>query len=325
MASEVRWIKIVTDIFDDEKILLIESMPESDGIIVIWFKLLCLAGKQNNNGVFMLNDRVPYTEEMLSHIFRRPLNTVRMALKVFEQYGMIEIVNDTIMIPNWAKHQQLDKLEKRREYQRNLMAERRASQKKIAMAISDENGTDQRVSANSNANACVTSANALAPVSVLDKDKDIDIKNTSYSSPDLREDPGRTKTETGKTETGKTETGKRKRGTAETEETEPAKYRIILNDRSYFGITRSMIDHYRELYPAIDVEQSIRNMIGWCESNPKNRKTRDGVKRFVTNWLTRDQNKAPRQNAPSVQNPVRQDDRGLEDWGAWTTKGDGSE
>ncbi|WP_202905980.1 phage replisome organizer N-terminal domain-containing protein, partial [Clostridium botulinum] len=49
--AEVKWIKIVTDIFDDEKILLIENMPEADSIIVIWFKLLCLAGKMNNSGV----------------------------------------------------------------------------------------------------------------------------------------------------------------------------------------------------------------------------------------------------------------------------------
>ena len=85
--AEVKWIKIVTDIFDDEKILLIESMPDADSIIVIWFKLLCLAGKNNNSGVFTLNDKIPYTDEMFATIFRRPLNTVRMALKVFEQYG----------------------------------------------------------------------------------------------------------------------------------------------------------------------------------------------------------------------------------------------
>ena len=44
----VQWIKITTDIFDDEKIQLIESMPEGDTLIVIWFKILVLAGKQNN-------------------------------------------------------------------------------------------------------------------------------------------------------------------------------------------------------------------------------------------------------------------------------------
>lgn len=132
MASEVKWIKIVTDIFDDEKIMLIESMPDADTIIVIWFKLLCLAGKTNTMGVLLMNDRIPYNDEMLAHIFRRPLNTVRLALATFEKYGMIEIINDTITIPNWSKHQQMDALEKKREYQRKLMAKRRAEQKQIA-------------------------------------------------------------------------------------------------------------------------------------------------------------------------------------------------
>lgn len=145
MASEVKWIKIVTDIFDDEKIMLIESMPDADTIIVIWFKLLCLAGKTNTLGVLLMNDRIPYNDEMLAHIFRRPLNTVRLALTTFEKYGMIEIINDTITIPNWSKHQQMDALEKKREYQRKLMAKRRAEQKQIAeqqklLASCDANG-----------------------------------------------------------------------------------------------------------------------------------------------------------------------------------------
>ena len=69
--TDIKWIKIVTDIFDDEKMLLIETLPEADSIIVIWFKLLCLAGKQNNSGVFTLNGKIPYTEKMLATIFRR--------------------------------------------------------------------------------------------------------------------------------------------------------------------------------------------------------------------------------------------------------------
>jgi predicted phage replisome organizer len=130
--SEVKWIKIVTDIFDDEKILLIESMPESDAVIVIWFKLLCLAGKNNNKGVFTLNERIAYTDEMIATIFRRPLNVVRMALKIFEQYGMIEIINGVITIPNWGKHQTLDQIENRRNYQREYMQGKRAEQKLLA-------------------------------------------------------------------------------------------------------------------------------------------------------------------------------------------------
>lgn len=129
--AEVKWIKIVTDVFDDEKILMIESMPEADGIIVIWFKLLCLAGKQNNSGVFQMG-RMPYTDEMFSTIFRRPLNTIRLALKTFEQFGMIEILNNTVTIPNWDKHQSLDMLEKKKQRDRQYHRERRAAQKALA-------------------------------------------------------------------------------------------------------------------------------------------------------------------------------------------------
>lgn len=130
--TEVKWIKIVTDIFDDEKIRLIESMPEADSIIVIWFKLLCLAGKQNNNGVFMLNDKIAYTDEMLAAIFQRPLNIVRLALKTFESFNMIEIVNNAITIPHWEKHQNIDALEQAREKNRKRVAAYREKQKLLA-------------------------------------------------------------------------------------------------------------------------------------------------------------------------------------------------
>jgi len=162
--ADVKWIKIVTDIFDDEKILLIESMPEHDAIIVIWFKLLCLAGKMNNGGVFIMNDKIPYTEEMLATIFRRPLNVVRLALNTFEQFGMIERVENIITIPNWSKHQTLDQLEERKEYMREYMQKYRERQKQLAC----------------NANSKVNSkSNSKANVSVLDidieEDKDIDL------------------------------------------------------------------------------------------------------------------------------------------------------
>lgn len=130
--ADIKWIKICTDIFNDEKMILIESMPDADGIIVIWFKLLCMAGKQNNGGVFTINDKIAYTDEMLATIFRRPLNTVRLALKTFEMYGMIEIVEGTITIPNWEKHQSLDKMEKLKEQNRKRVAAHRQKQRLLA-------------------------------------------------------------------------------------------------------------------------------------------------------------------------------------------------
>lgn len=127
--SDIKWIKIVTDIFDDEKMLLIETLPEADSIIVIWFKLLCLAGKQNNSGVFTLNGKIPYTDKMLATIFRRKETIVNLALQTFENFGMIEIINNTITIPNWSKHQNFDKIEKRNEYMKQYMKDYREKQK----------------------------------------------------------------------------------------------------------------------------------------------------------------------------------------------------
>ena len=164
--GEVKWIKITTDIFDDEKVLLIEGLPDADSIIVIWFKLLCLAGKMNNSGVFVMNHTVAYTDSMLATIFRRKENTVKLALDTFEHFGMIERIDGTITIPNWGKHQNLDSLEKKREYQRNYMQEYRAKQRVL---IGKPN--------------CKTNSNAN--VSSLDKDIDID-NNICAPEPDAR-------------------------------------------------------------------------------------------------------------------------------------------
>lgn len=135
--ADVKWIKITTDIFDDEKILLIETLPSADTIIVIWFKLLTLAGKQNNDGVFLMSNRIAYTDEMLAQIFRRDLNTIRLALNTFEKFGMIEIIDNVITIPNWNKHQTLDAYEKKKERDRKYQAERRLKQRACIEKSSD--------------------------------------------------------------------------------------------------------------------------------------------------------------------------------------------
>ena len=152
--AEVKWIKVCTDIFDDDKILLIESMPKADSLLVIWFKLLCFAGKQNNNGVFMLNEKKPYTDKMLATIFHRPVNIVKSALEVFEQFGMVEVVNGTYTIPNWEKHQNLDRLEQAREKTKQRVQKHREKQKNISDCNADV------TECNAECNADVTECNA---------------------------------------------------------------------------------------------------------------------------------------------------------------------
>ena len=148
MKLEIKWIKITTDIFDDEKIRLIESMPESDTILVIWFKLLAMAGRTNDNGSIYISKKMPTTDEMLATIFRRSLNSVRMALKVFENFEMIEI-NEHIDIVNWAKHQNIDGMEKIRkqnaERQKKFKEKKKKliENKKVTLPITFGNATDK--------------------------------------------------------------------------------------------------------------------------------------------------------------------------------------
>lgn len=129
--ADVKWIKITTDIFNDEKILLIEQMPEADTILVIWLKLLCMAGRDNNNGIFLMNNKIVYTEEMFATLFRRPLATVRLAISTFEAFGMIDIVDDVVTLPNWEKHQNIDGMERIREQNRLRKQRQRERQKQL--------------------------------------------------------------------------------------------------------------------------------------------------------------------------------------------------
>lgn len=80
----------------------------------------------------------------------------------------------------------------------------------------------------------------------------------------------------------------------------PAVLQIPLNDKTTYGVTDAQIKKWTELYPAVDVVQQLRQMIGWCDSNPKRCKTRTGVLRFINSWLSREQDRAgKRSTAPS--------------------------
>lgn len=65
-----------------------------------------------------------------------------------------------------------------------------------------------------------------------------------------------------------------------------------------FDVTFDYLDSLRNLYPGIDIEQEFRKMFGWLDSNPRNRKTPKGIKRFITGWLSRAQDKAPVARGP---------------------------
>lgn len=162
--SEIKWIKLSTQMFEDEKIKLIEQMPESDTILIIWVKLLAQAGKTNASGYIYLSENIPYSDEMLAAIFGRPLNIVRLALSTFQKFGMIEINEENyISISNWEKHQNLDAMEKIREQNRKRVQKHREKQRVLQLSLAS----------NVTCNVTETESNAIDIDKELDKEKEL--------------------------------------------------------------------------------------------------------------------------------------------------------
>lgn len=146
--ADVKWIKITTDIFDDEKMYAIETQQDGQLMELIWFKLLCLAGKCNNHGFLMLNSKIAYTDEMLSKIFRVEIGSVQRALLLFEQLEMIELVDNAYMIANWDKHQNTQGLEDMKEKNRARQQRFRDRQKQALIGTNEDSNVTCNVTNN---------------------------------------------------------------------------------------------------------------------------------------------------------------------------------
>lgn len=85
-----------------------------------------------------------------------------------------------------------------------------------------------------------------------------------------------------------------------TPQSTPSEFNIPLQDGTGYNVPLEDIEQYRNLYPGVDVEQALRNMIGWSMTAGANRKTRKGVKRFITSWLIREQDKSGRKGGGNV-------------------------
>lgn len=66
---------------------------------------------------------------------------------------------------------------------------------------------------------------------------------------------------------------------------------IILNDKTFFNVFPEDYNRWCELYPAVNVMQELRKMSSWSTDNPKRRKTKSGIRRFINAWLSKEQDK----------------------------------
>lgn len=143
--AEVKWIKLFIDMWNNRKIKQIETLPDGDTVLIIWLKLLTLAGNINDGGMVYFTKDIPFNEQMLANEFGRPLETVKMALNVFEKFGMIELFDDMIYVSNWEKYQNTEGMERVREQTRKRVAAYRERQALPCNAtVTLRNATERR-------------------------------------------------------------------------------------------------------------------------------------------------------------------------------------
>lgn len=129
--SEIKWIKLTVNVFDDEKFDAIKTLPDSNDIQLAWVKLLCLAGTCNENGFLMLTREIPYTDEMLAKRFGMDVGVIQRAMKIFQQLRMIEVIDNIYMVSNWLKYQSGDRLEELQQKHRDAQRRYREKQRQL--------------------------------------------------------------------------------------------------------------------------------------------------------------------------------------------------
>ena len=191
--ADITWIKLRIDMFDDEKIKLIQALPDGDTIIVIWIRILALAGKCNANGYLCIEDEFPYSDEMLATIFNKSLPQVRLALETFSRFGMIEKTQKGIYISNFKKQQNADGMERIREQNRLRKQRQRERQNQIKaqeqLLLSD---MSRDVSRDSHEEITGSHATEIEE----DKEKDIDNNILNSSEFNISQNPEKTDDQT---------------------------------------------------------------------------------------------------------------------------------
>ena len=144
--SDVKWIKISTDIFNDEKLQAIGTLPDGNMIQLVWIKLLCLAGKCNEGGLLMVTRELPYTDEMLAKRFDMEIGQVQRALDIFQRAGMIDVIENIYMVSNWSKYQSTQSLEEYKRQNRERQQKFREKKKQELLEDKERNVTDNVIS-----------------------------------------------------------------------------------------------------------------------------------------------------------------------------------
>ena len=140
---QVQWLKVYTDIFDNEKMKKLLRNRNGDTYFRVWIQLLTLAAKSNQHGAILLGENIPMSKEDLAKVMHKTLNKLEKIIQDLYELDMIIIEKETICIKNWDMYQSADELEKLRESNRRRQQKYRDKQKDSNVIVTLNNTEDK--------------------------------------------------------------------------------------------------------------------------------------------------------------------------------------
>jgi len=93
---QVKWLKVYTDIFDNEKMKKLLRNRDGDTYFRVWIQLLTLAAKSNQHGAILLGENIPMSKEDLAKVMHKTLNKLDKIIQDLHKLDMIIVEKDTI-------------------------------------------------------------------------------------------------------------------------------------------------------------------------------------------------------------------------------------
>lgn len=163
--SEIKWVKITTDMFDNPKIKFLRRLSHGNSYVLIWIMLITIAGRCNSGGKIFITEGLPYDNKDLADELGFPENVLKHALQQFELLDMIEKDGNYIVLTGWEEYQNIEGMELIREQNRKRKQKQREKDKE------DDMSRDMSRDGHVTSHQCHATDK--------EEDKDIDIKKTS--------------------------------------------------------------------------------------------------------------------------------------------------
>ena len=272
MAKRYYWLKLPDDFFRQKPIKKLRKIAGGDTYTVIYLKMLLISLK-NDGKLYFDGVEDNFCEEL--------------ALELDEEEENVKVTVQFLMA------QDLLKLIDESEYELT----------ECSRMIGSESASAERMRRLRDKKTSQCDIGVTQPLHLGDVEKEIEIdkeKDNKYICPEVNSGQLQPKVEIEPVAENRTKVEiEPSCSKAELKvETEPAQADVFIKlpliNGDDFLVTKDYVKELKDLYPAVDVEQALRGMRGWLDSNPRNKKTPRGIKRFITGWISREQDKAPR-------------------------------